>query len=237
MLAAVWVMLLRRLAASSATSLRMLSAVCTIWLRRLAASFVTSRRILSAVCTIWLRRLSTSLSTVSRMLSAVWLMMLRRLRASSCASCRSSLAVWVIRVYSPLSTLPIRISFSSFSSAAVRLPPPPLAFSSLMMLCTSASAFARVTVTLSLSRILSRQLSFVTFSRIVVPYSGSGTRHLYRLIFTLSRLSPVLSLRSIPLIVTVTWGSACRFSRSFAQAVSFASVSLLWSVSVLSTRP
>ena len=104
------------------------------------------------------------------------------------------------------------------------------------MLATSSTRLARITVTFSGSLILSAQLIFVTRSEIVVPYSGSGTRH--RLPTTMwSSGSPVSRLNSSPVTVTVTSGSQCRFSRSRLQACSFSFVSRLWSVSTLHTTP
>ena len=76
----------------------------------------------------------------------------------------------------------------------------------------------------------------MTRSVIVIPLSGSGTRQRFPRTI-LSRASPVARLMSSPLIVTVTSGSQCRFSRSWAQARSAPSVSLLWSVSTLHTMP
>ena len=61
------------------------------------------------------------------------------------------------------------------------------------MLATSSWLFARVTVNLSGSRILSLQESFVTRSVIVIPLSGSGTRHT-RPTLILSSASPVARL-------------------------------------------
>ena len=87
------------------------------------------------------------------------------------------------------------------------------------MLATSSTRLARVTVTFSGSLILSDQLIFVTRSLIVVPYSGSGTRH-RRPTTMWSSGSPVLPLSSSPVTVTVTSGSQCRFSLSWLQAFS-----------------
>ena len=104
------------------------------------------------------------------------------------------------------------------------------------MLATSSTRLARVTVSFFGSLILSAQLSFVTFSRIVVLYSGSGTRH-FRPITMWSSGSPVSALMSSPATVIVTSGSQCRFSRSWAQRFSSSFVSWLWSVSTLHTTP
>ena len=100
----------------------------------------------------------------------------------------------------------------------------------------SGSSFPSVTVTSSGFRILSVTRIRVIRSVIVVPNSGSGTRH-FRPMVSRSRLSPVLSLRSSPLIVTVTFGSQCRFSRSQAQDRSEFSVSAPLKVSTFATMP
>ena len=104
------------------------------------------------------------------------------------------------------------------------------------MLALSSVLFASVTVNLPGSLILSAHCSFVTRSVIVSPFAGSGTRQ-RRPRVILSRASPVSRLRSSPLIVIVTVGSQCRFSRSCAHSRSAPSVSLLWSVSTRHTMP
>ena len=126
-------------------------------------------------------------------------------------------------------------SSSSFLAFALA-PPPPFAFCLLMMLAMSSRLFARVTVTFFGSRILSLQLSFVIFSVIVVPNSGSGTRH-FRQIVSLSSGSPVSWLRSTPSTVIVTVGSQWFFSRSSAHRFSSALSFLLLSVSILQIVP
>ena len=125
---------------------------------------------------------------------------------------------------------------SSAFFAPVR-PAFPLALASwFTMLATSSTRLAMVIVIFSGSLILSAQLIFVTFSRIVVPYSGSGTRH-FRPTTMWSSGSPVSWLISIPPTVTVTSGSQCLSSLSWLQARSFSFVSWLWSVSTLHLTP
>ena len=105
-----------------------------------------------------------------------------------------------------------------------------------MIVATSALLLHRLTVTFSGSFRRSRHCFFTIRSVIVVLNSGSGHWHTL-FSFRLSRLSPVSPESSSPLIVMLTVGSQCLFSRPCAQACRFSLVLLLWSVSILSTRP
>ena len=149
--------------------------------------------------------------------------------APSPATASATMATWSV-----VSTNQAWSSSSFFAPA--RPARPLLALWLLMMLATSSTWFASVTVTFFGSLILSAQAIFVTRSVMVVPYSGSGIRQ-FRPTTMWSIGSPVASLRSSPVTVTVTSGSQCRSRRSWLQARSFSCVSRLWSVSILSTRP
>ena len=96
--------------------------------------------------------------------------------------------------------------------------------------------FASVTVTASGSLIRSRHCSFVIFSMIVVPYSGSGHRqNLCSRSWSIG--SPVLSLRSSPLMVIETSGSLLCINSPSAHVPSIGSVVFVLSVTTLSIRP
>ena len=221
---AVWLIVLRMLAASLATSCRMWYAVWLIVLRMLAASLATSCRMWYAVWLIVLRMLAASLATSVRIWYAVWLIVLRMLAASSATSSRMWYAVWLIVLRRSPATRVISSFVALLDFAAVLLLLFALAVVSLTMCDRSSFALLIVTVTLCGSLILSRQDSFVIRSSIVVPYSGSGTRHTVPS-RSASRGSPVLSLSSSPVTVTVTTGSLCRRTRSIAHIRRLSTVS------------
>ena len=260
-LSAVTVSSLRTLATSFAKATRRLSAVTVISLRRLAASFSKLTRRLSAVSSISLRTLPmVSKATVSRSSS----MSIRPVMVTRYPSARvtrpwipypSTLSAatrlqstpsgpWPMMASATMATWSLVSTNQAWSSSIFFFAPrpPPLRLASLpaacwlKMLAMSSFSLASTTFILSWLLILSGHCSRVTFSRIVVPNSGSGTRHT-RFSRSASSGSPVSRLRSSPLTVTVTMGSQWRFSRSSAQLRSSASLSMAWLVSILQQVP
>ena len=237
----------------------MLSAVCTISDRTLSRSLATDDRMLSAVCTISDRTLSISLATSNRMLSAVCVISECSVTISPSASvtlasipCPSTVSSATrLQLGPPLESVPAtasatRLTCSSVSTIqawsspsflapyrAPRLPARPLC---RRIPATSANSLLSVTVTRSGSRTRSAHSSLTIRASTTAPLSGSGTRHT-RLTPSRSSVSPVVSLSSSPLMVTVTTGSSCRLSNPCAQSRNTALSLILWSVSTLSTRP